>query len=324
MKRKVIFILTLSFFLFCMISPSLAEEGKRLTLTLKDGRVSADIYNVTLEEIAKEIGKKWGISVELYGRFDKDRLVSAQFQDLPPLESLYRLLRNINFLLIEGERLCLMGFSETVLKNGTMQVMANLPSIRDLSSENILSLVSKEVKGPLNKSGTIDRKSETMGGQRRGSWASINKSKSELSTGAVSITSERPPSGVADQGMGSKTIDASFTIPIILEATGKAISCLSNDIVYDPNLLANPRVTISDSAKEAGKEVVFNEVRPGLLRVGVIGLNQNVIPDGVTANVTFDVLREGEIFLINQPTASDPHGNKIPVIFRDGKIRIAK
>jgi hypothetical protein len=93
---------------------------------------------------------------------------------------------------------------------------------------------------------------------------------------------------------------------------------------YDPTLLANPRVTIGDSGKQAEKEVIFNEISPGLLRVGVVGLNQKAIPDGVTAYVTFDILKDGQILLGNEPTATGPRGDIVPVIIRDGKITPGK
>ena len=320
MKRSSTFLISVSLILLGLYSLSFAGERKKLDLNFKDGKVSADIYNITLEEIAKDIGQKWGISVELYGGVDKDRLVSAQFQDLPLLESLYRLLRNINFLFIDGDRLYLLGFGESVMKDGTTQVIVEFPSIKDIAKGSGASPLSKETNEPLTKS---DRISITVGmveNENRLSGASASRGKSELSIGAIGIAAEIQPSRIADQGTDSKSIGASFTTPIILDAKGQAISAVSSDITYDPNLLANPRVTISGSAKQVGKEVVFNEVRPGLLRVGVVGLNQNLIPDGVTANVTFDVLKEGQISFSNQPTASDPHGNMVSVTFRDGKI----
>lgn len=324
MRRKAMLILCLSFFFIWWSELLLAGEGKRLNITVRDGKVSADIYKVPIREVVSEIGKKWGMIVEVYGKVDQDRLIYTQFEDLPLLESLYRLLLNTNFLLIVGERLCLLGFGESIMKDGATQVMVGLPSIKYISKGSGASPVSKETNEPLTKSDRMSITVGTMESEKRLGGASVSRGKSELSTGAIGIAGEIQPSGVADQGTGSKSIGASFTTPIVLDAGGQTISALSNDIIYDPNLLANPRVTISDSAKQAGKEVVFNEVRPGLLRVGVVGLNQNLIPDGITAQVTFDVLKEGQISFTNQPTASGPHGNKVLMIFKDGKITIGK
>ncbi len=115
-----------------------------------------------------------------------------------------------------------------------------------------------------------------------------------------------------------------FSTPIVFECNGQTVSALSSEITYDPTLLTNPRVTIGEAGKQAGKDVIFNELSPGHIRVGVIGLNQQAIPDGAVANITFDVVRAGQISVGNQPTASDPHGNTVPVVLKDGKVTVGK
>jgi hypothetical protein len=135
-----------------------------------------------------------------------------------------------------------------------------------------------------------------------------------LKDGKVSADVHKVPLKEVIQEIGRKC-------GILVEVYGKVEQASLN---YDPTLLANPRVTIGDSGKQAEKKVIFNEISPGLLRVGVVGLNQKAIPDGVTAYVTFDILKDGQILLGNEPTATGPHGDIVPVIIRDGKITPGK
>jgi hypothetical protein len=331
MKRKAMLILCFLFLFIWWSELLLAGEEKRLNITIRDGKVSADIYQIPIREVVSEIGKKWGIIVEVYGKVDQDRLIYTQFEDLPLREGLDRVLRGTNFVYTENGKLYLLGFGDPSSK-------------KEASHTSIITISSAQTanpgKGSPSASGSSSRKGGTdqaasgsrVSGVRKESDAdnrtNLVGGRWEVPDGRMGTpgtSGEIQNLGEVNRGRDSRsTSSTSFTTPIILEATGQAISAISNDIVYDPNLLANPTVNISDSAKHAGKEVVFNEVRPGLLRVGVVGLNQNLIPDGVTANVTFDVLKGGQISFTNQPTASDPHGNKVLMIFKDGKITLAK
>jgi hypothetical protein len=316
MKKRANFFVIPLFILLWLYSLSWATEDKKLSLFLRDGWVSAEIHNAPLVEVTNEIGKRWGILIEFYGGIDKDRLVSAKFEHLPPLDSLYRLLRGINFIYIEGEKLCLLGFTENLLKNEVVQVMDSPYSSQAISAP---SLTSEKKREELQKSTPMGMFPDEREEGKRINWASFRKIGGEYSQ-----SGEVRTLGEIDHSEGSKGIGTSFTTPIILDAKGQAISALSNDIIYDPNLLANPRVIIDDSATKAEKEVIFNEVKPGLLRLGIVGLNQNVIPDGTIAYVTFDVLKKDQVSLRGQPTASDPQGKMISVIFRNGKIIATK
>jgi hypothetical protein len=62
-----------------------------------------------------------------------------------------------------------------------------------------------------------------------------------------------------------------------------------------------------------------------VFRVGVLGLNNNEIGNGVVANVTFSIAttaEEGSITLHNIPTATDPAGNPVPVTGKNGAVNI--
>ncbi len=149
--------------------------------------------------------------------------------------------------------------------------------------------------------------SSPVGGQ-----ASQDESQPSLPENNQSGQEQAPVSlnvGEAVSAQGGKV-----TIPISLNAMGQIVSALSNDLTYDPSILANPKVAIGEAGSQAQKKVVSNEIRPGLFRVGVIGFNQTVIPDGVVAYVTFDVLKDGPTSINNKATAASPDGKPVSVI----------
>lgn len=330
MKTKHFFYFFLFFILLYAFSFSYAGEGSRLNLILKDGKLSADIQNVPLSEVAQEIGKKCGILVELSGTLQsqKDQLLSAKFEDLPMLDSFYRIFRNFNFTYIEGEKLSLLGFGQTPLQNESMQI-ANVSSSLQRSSKNSSPEIKKEeMKKPVAISAPSrmveDRKSQPGIPLWRGKSQVYEGENLKLDQGEPLQSPETQNQGEAVIVNKDSKIGSTLNVPLLLDSQGQAISALSSDFAYDPNVLGNPRVMIGDSGMQAEKNVIFNEVRPGLLRVGVIGLNQKLIPDGEVVYITFIVLRGGQILLRSLPTASDPHGNMIPVTFKNGKVTTRK
>jgi len=158
----------------------MADGGKRLNLILKDGKVSADIHKVPLKEVIQEIGRKCGILVEVYGKVDQDRLISTQFEDLPLLNSLYRLLRGTNFLYIEGERLCVLDFGGEVLKIGGKKAITDPASIQGLSKERGASLISEAKGEELHKSFWMSMISGAREEKKRVHLAFLNRGEFEL------------------------------------------------------------------------------------------------------------------------------------------------
>jgi hypothetical protein len=320
MKRGTVLITFSLFILMSLCSFSSAGEEKRLNLTIKDGKVSADIHNASLKEVAHEISKRWGVSVELYGGIDLERLASTKFEDLPLLDSLYRLFRGANFAYIRGEKLYLLGFGESSTKSGGIKIGVSPSSVQGVSKEQGARL-SPEIKR--EGSGRLTQLSRPSGGQesRRRGWPMRGgEPKLNVEEDEEDKEEDLEETDESDESGDSKRTGTSFTTPILLEVKGQTISALSCDITYDPGLLTKPKAVIGDSARKAGKDVIFNEVRPGLLRVGIVGMNQKLIPDGLVAHVTFDVVKEGKISLTHRPTASDPGGKSVPVVFKDGKI----
>jgi hypothetical protein len=292
MKRNIVVLCAVCLTLFGISRLCLAEENEKLNLTIINGKVSADIKNVPLGEVVNELGKKMGTAVEVYKGVNGDRLISIRFKELALDKALYRLLNDTSFFYQEGKKLILLASGSPSPKYITSQPNAN--------SQRMV---------------TSARHYETVPGSRIKEKQMVNKAESLTREGATTQDSEATEVNL-DLGEVSNARGGKVTIPITLDTRSQAISVLSNDISYDPNVLANPRATIGEAVSQAGKELVSNETRPGLFRVGVIGLNQTLIPDGVVAYVTFDVLRDGPISLKNRPSASDPSGNSISAIVR--------
>jgi len=115
-------------------------------------------------------------------------------------------------------------------------------------------------------------------------------------------------------------------VPITLDnSPGYDISAILTDISYDSSVFENPTVQIGPAGSAADKDVLFNEISPGILRIGVSGLNQNLIGDGVVAYVIFDIKADAAIdqsTLQNSPEASDPSGNDVPIEGENGTITL--
>ena len=115
------------------------------------------------------------------------------------------------------------------------------------------------------------------------------------------------------------------TIPLTL-SQGAGIVAVSADISYDTAVLKNPNAEIGDHAQSAGKEIHTSILGQGVLRVSVLGMNLNEIPDGVIATITFDVTPSAplkkKVQLTVSPSASDAMGNTVPVSSENGVITI--
>ena len=106
------------------------------------------------------------------------------------------------------------------------------------------------------------------------------------------------------------------TIPIKLQAGKTAVSALSNDIRYDSTVLEHPVVVPGPASKAAKKFVVSSKPGNGVFRIGVLGLNNKALRDGIVAYVTFTIKPNapgGETILRSSPTASSKTGVKASV-----------
>jgi hypothetical protein len=96
-------------------------------------------------------------------------------------------------------------------------------------------------------------------------------------------------SNVEDVQPGDTAVD----LPMSLSNNGASASVggVQADVSYDISVLALTTVKPGAAAQSAGKNVSFNEVSEGVVRVIVAGLNQKNIQDGVLAALMFNVAK---------------------------------
>jgi hypothetical protein len=108
----------------------------------------------------------------------------------------------------------------------------------------------------------------------------------------LSVLAAPPASGAlltAGQATGNPGT-MGVVVPITLEtAVGEGVAALNFDLQYDQTKLSVADVTLGAAAQAADKIVASSLPATGTVRVIVYGVNQNVIGDGVVANVVFDV-----------------------------------
>src|SRR5437773_5252449 len=88
----------LAFALACLASSArTAAEPSRSVLKYKNDRLSVRLVEVPLEEVMADLGQASGADV--YWTVGQSRDVSAEFDDVPLVEALQRLLGDQNFVL---------------------------------------------------------------------------------------------------------------------------------------------------------------------------------------------------------------------------------
>jgi hypothetical protein len=147
---------------------------------------------------------------------------------------------------------------------------------------------------------------------------------------ATHTATPQPPE--VNVGSTSGVGGAIVEIPVALAAHGAAISAVSNDIVYDPTLVA-PVIAAGrpDCAPVAPDKSVVARVLQGpdgmaTLRVGLIGRNNSTaMADGTLYTCRFRIdpnTPTRSVLLANTPGASDPMGNPVGVVGMDGQIQV--
>ena len=123
--------------------------------------------------------------------------------------------------------------------------------------------------------------------------------------------------------------EKSISIPINLTSvTGEEVSAFNFDLKFDASRLSFREVTLGSVAEDAGKSLSHSQPKSNIVRVVVIGLNQNVIDDGTVLTFTFDILdnaSRGKVkLIINNQSISDPRGKKLSVLPEGGEITVGR
>ena len=121
--------------------------------------------------------------------------------------------------------------------------------------------------------------------------------------------------------------DEAVVVPIEFSAAdGGQGSALQFDLRYDASRFSVADVAVGSAAQAAGKGASSNVVEPGVLRVIVAGMNQDIVGSGTIAEVTFNVVdpdSSGTSNLVFRNTVvSDPYGSGVPSNGVDGRITL--
>ncbi len=116
---------------------------------------------------------------------------------------------------------------------------------------------------------------------------------------------------------------------ILTVSSTERVSAMQFDIEYSASLVEMTSINAGDAVISAQKQLSYNRIQPGKVRIVIVGLNQNIIPSGVIAEVQWTVCKSAfaantEIKITN-PVLSTPQGTQVPVttsnwsliIFRD-------
>jgi hypothetical protein len=145
----------------------------------------------------------------------------------------------------------------------------------------------------------------------------------------LSVLAAPPASGAlltAGQATGNPGT-MGVVVPITLEtAVGEGVAALNFDLQYDQTKLSVADVTIGAAAQAADKIVASSLPATGTVRVIVYGVNQNVIADGVVANVVFNVSTSATAGIIpldfSDAVAASPEATAVDLQTAAGSIEV--
>jgi hypothetical protein len=118
------------------------------------------------------------------------------------------------------------------------------------------------------------------------------------------------------------------SVPVSLSSgTGQEVSAGQCDVSFSSAVVSVSGVTAGTAAVSAGKDVSFSTIEAGKIRVIFAGLNQNVVPDGVVANIKCDVASNApgglQPLTLSGVLLSDPDGVAVPSTAVSGNIDVA-
>ena len=121
-------------------------------------------------------------------------------------------------------------------------------------------------------------------------------------------------------------VAGSALVEVALASGGQALSAVQFDITYQDQTLVFS-VSPGSALAGAGKTIWTANPQPGLERILIVGLNQNLIADGVLAMLSVEVntgTAPGVYPLgLTNALASDPNGGSVSLSTSDGGVVIA-
>jgi len=122
--------------------------------------------------------------------------------------------------------------------------------------------------------------------------------------------------------------ETAVTVPLTLTvSSGDIVAALQTDVGFNSDALNLSSISAGPSATAANKNVSFSVQAPGSVKVIIAGLNQTAIPDGVVANMVFEVKQSAiagvQAILLDEVLAADPTGVSVPVNAISGGITVS-
>ncbi|MBK5931776.1 SBBP repeat-containing protein [Halochromatium salexigens] len=163
-------------------------------------------------------------------------------------------------------------------------------SVSDLSANPMEGIDADQSIIANYLAGTEEEEPDTGGEDEAGGEDSVSES---MGMGTLSASSE---SGVNPDTSTSERLD--FVSPQISGSTvsydlklsaSDEPSGLFIDIFYDPAHVEDPSAITGAALSSVGKQVVYNVVEPGWLRLVAYGINLTTIPDGILATVELEL-----------------------------------
>lgn len=129
-------------------------------------------------------------------------------------------------------------------------------------------------------------------------------------------------SGSADSGTQTM-LNAVLSV-----SNNESVSAIQFDILYNPYACEIITITAGASSISAQKQVQYNILTPGQVRVIIAGLNQNIIPSGSIAQITFKVCASAPAGIydisLSRAILSSPTGSSVPVSVINGKLTVRR
>jgi len=131
--------------------------------------------------------------------------------------------------------------------------------------------------------------------------------------------------------VGSKSAtpgETEVSVPLsLVSGPGEEVSGIQCDILFDADVLSLPEVAAGPAAIAAVKELNFENVNEGRVRVIIAGLNRNSVSDGVVAYALFDIADNAagseQRVVLEAVLLSSCYGVEVPSEAVSGSITIA-
>lgn len=111
-------------------------------------------------------------------------------------------------------------------------------------------------------------------------------------------------------------------------SSNESVSAIQFDVLYNPYACEIVNITAGASSVSAQKQVQYNTVSPGQVRVIIAGLNQNIIPSGSVAQITLQVCGSAPAGIydisLSHTILSSPTGTSVPVSVTNGNLTIQR